>query len=346
VETLNQLLVGVYLTEDHRAKYHQNDFLRFQWSFTFLAFFSTMVATLTVVYSTLSPLFSIITTILGGFVTLFVYAYNRERPQRRWYERRRSAEALRRHYYQYLVHLAPYHTANHRYVLQLMVDRIRKNSSDPLPVQPDAKPRKSHTRREIDAIYDIYLKQRVAGQKNYYKYKADECDFNSDLTFLMGGLLPFAATVVSAWTMFNTSQSLSALVIILPALAAIFISFQRIYDWDRQFSIFIRTYEGLQTAEIVDETIDDKRALLLELVGRVESILASEADQWGQALVERDAELSAEQVLNEFIKKTGLKDKNRIAEIRGMLDLPDDDEEDKDKDGIPDRKPSRPNAEG
>lgn len=330
VDTLNRVLISNYLLEDHEARYRQNQYFLFQWEFTILAFVATLTATLATLTATngmidLSRWLGVATAIVAGFTALFVNIYNRERPQRKWFERRRVAESLRKQYYLYLMHMVPYDTDEHEYLLTIMVDRIRNLSTEALPARPNAKPRRALTESEIESLFEIYLQKRVRSQMNYYKVRGEEYDFNADWTFFLSSLIPLLVTVLSALNTLYVNPILAGLMIILPSFGTLFLTFQRIYDWDRQNQLYDKAYRGLQSARIIRPGLEDKaskRSALVELVNQTEGVLASEADQWGTALAKQDEDLNPETVLEAFMKKSGLSEGDeQIRKVRQILKL-------------------------
>jgi hypothetical protein len=330
VDVLNRVLISNYLIEDHEARYRQNQYFLFQWEFTLLAFVATITATLATLFATngmtdLSRLFGVITAVVAGFTALFVNVYNRERPQRKWFERRRVAESLRKQYFLYLMHMVPYDTEDHEYLLTVMVDRVRNLSTEALPSRPNAKPRKPHVEGELETLVEIYLQGRVRSQMHYYKVRSEEYDFNADWTFIMAAIIPLLVTVLSALNTFYVNPILAGLMIILPSFATLFLTFQRIYDWERQNQLYDKAYHGLQTARIIRPGLTDKatkRSALVELVDRTEGVLASEADQWGTALAKQDEDLNPETVLEAFMKKSGLGEADeQTKKLRQILKL-------------------------
>jgi hypothetical protein len=338
IDTLNKHLVGPYIEQDYQAQYRQNQYFQFQWRFTVLALFSTVTASLIVMASADASLriwvliLGILTTGFGAFTSLFANIYNRERPQRKWYEQRRIAEQLRKHYFLYLMHMAPYDTGSHVFVLKKVVDSIINLETKPFVPEPTTEQRiPQHTDTETQTLLNLYREFRVEAQENYYKKRGDEYDYNLDATLLMAWIIPLIVTLLSTInSVLGAIQNvpyafisvIAVLTVILPSFAAAILSFQRIYDWERQLQLYGKTAAGLQSASIYDETITDKRKILVDMVTKTEQVLASEADQWGAPLSEPDKDITAEQILDSFLKRTGLaEDDPMAAQIRQHLNL-------------------------
>lgn len=329
IETLNKFLVTAYMKDDHEARYRQNQYFLFQWEFTLLALLATILASITVLLSgnpawqSWATMLGYTTTVVGAFTTLFVNIYNRERPQRKWFEKRRISEQFRKHYFLYLMHMTPYDTVDHIFNLETMVDRIRKQNPDQFVPEPGAKPREQHSIRETEQLTELYREHRVDAQMKYYKERGDEYDYNSDVTFVLALVIPLLVTIIAGLNAITgTNSVIAAFIVILPSFAAAFLSFQRIYDWERQLQLYGKTYDSLDSARIYNRNVKDKRLILIDLVIRTENVLASEADQWGTPLSEAEQDLTAEQVLDSFLKKSGLDENDDMAKaVREHLKL-------------------------
>lgn len=152
IQELEELLIKPYFIASQKAKFFQNMHFLYQWVLVIGAFVTTLFATVAVTVNT-SPLIidpsnpssivinnpeavvnrgivkaSSIATALVSFVTTIITAYLRNRqPQYEWYSWRRVTEELRRHYFMYLTHLAPYDKPDRVEVLERNVVQI-KNS--------------------------------------------------------------------------------------------------------------------------------------------------------------------------------------------------------------------------
>jgi len=275
-------------------------------------------------------IFGLLTTVAGATATAFVYIYNRERPRKRWYEHRRNAESLRKQYFLYLMHMPPYDNVRHRFVLETMVLRIHEGNANKDSVPANSAPRKpEHTRDDSDALIRAYYDLRLIEQMRFYNKRAQENDFNLDITMLMTLLIPLLVTILAALNLLAPSTFLGWLTIILPSFAALFATFQRVYDWETQHATYKSTYAGLQVAKHIDpvdptdtagEKLKEPRTILLELVDGVERELNKEADQWGTAAAENETELSAEQIIEAF-KKKAESSEDEIEALRSQLGL-------------------------
>jgi hypothetical protein len=118
VRDLEQHLLPVFFDFVQRAKYYQNRFYLYQWTFVLGAFATTVFGTLAAYTSGTqvkifgdvewTSILSIATAIIGALTAYYTTVSNHEEPQKRWGQTRRIAEELRMHYYTYLSHLAPY----------------------------------------------------------------------------------------------------------------------------------------------------------------------------------------------------------------------------------------------
>jgi ABC-type multidrug transport system fused ATPase/permease subunit len=327
IDTLNKYLVGPYIEEDYQALWRQNQYFLFQWRFTLLALCATVSASFVVMLSTnpelriWSIILGLMTTAFGAFTSLFADIYNRERPQRKWFERRRVAEQLRKHYFIYLAHMSPYDGENHVFVLKKMVDAIRLQQNT----------RVQHTAQETEQLIKLYEEFRVEAQATYYRRRGDEYDYNFDATLLMAWAIPLVvafmssvnAVLVLVPAMPNSIVSvMAAIIVILPSFAAAILSFQRIYDWERQLQLYGKTVEGINSARIYDEMLTNKRLILVDLVTKTEQVLGAEADQWGAPLSEPDQDITAEQIFDSFLRKTNMDENTEFAQqVRAHLNI-------------------------
>ncbi|MBX3065587.1 MAG: DUF4231 domain-containing protein [Anaerolineae bacterium] len=272
-----------------------------------------------------ASIFGLLTTLIGAIATVLVYIYNRDRPQRVWYEKRRSAEALRKQYFLYLMHMPPYDNERHVFALQKMVTRIQNADPKKLDIAPDTQPRTpAHSAAECDTLLNIYNEQRIREQMVYYKRRSREYDFNADLTLLCTLIIPLVVSILAGLNIAQINPAIAIVVVILPNLAGLFATFQRVYDWDQQQTLYKKTFEGLQEAKIIDTTGKTTAAVLRELVNAVEAELTKESDQWGASVDENGQELSAEQIIDAFQKKVDTSDgavRDQIAQMRNQLGL-------------------------
>jgi hypothetical protein len=263
--------------------------------------------------------YALITTFIGALVTILVYIYNRDRPQRTWYETRRNAESLRKQYFLYLAHMPPYDTQQHVYALQLMTARIQKSDPKKPSFDATARPRlPTHTEPESEALISMYNTLRIQEQMKYYQRRSREYDYNGDVTLLITLIIPLFVTLLAGLNIAQTNPTIALIVVILPNLAGLFASFQRVYDWDHQQVLYSKTYEGLKEAKIIDTLGKTTDTILRELVNAVEGELTKETDQWGISVEDSNSNLSAEQIIDEFKKKVDANDADVNREVEQM----------------------------
>jgi len=345
VKVLNRVLVRPFIDEDFNAGFWQNQYFLFQWLFALFALFATIfavLATATAVASAtaasltttlpanalpgifnykLAGFFGTLTTIMAVIVTILVSAYNRDRPQRTWYEKRRNAESLRKQYYLYLMHMPPYDNQRHAFALQMIVARIQHSGEQKPDIRADTPPRApAHTDADSAALLTLYNDLRVQEQMVYYKQRSREYDFNADVTFSLTLAVPLAVTLIAGFNIAYTNPFVALVIVIMPSIGALFATFQRVYDWEKQQTLYQKTFEGLQEAKIIDYADKKPPEILRALVDAVENELAKESDQWGAALNEIATEISAEQIIDAFKKKTSATE-DEVRQLRQQLGL-------------------------
>lgn len=108
---LEAVLLPKFFEVDQRAKYYQNVYYRYQWVLAFGAFVTGLIATLTLTLSFddstsgYGKAAALITALVAFSSTVISAKDRRQKPQKRWYIWRRTAEELRRLYYLYLTDL-------------------------------------------------------------------------------------------------------------------------------------------------------------------------------------------------------------------------------------------------
>ena len=324
VDMLNRTLVRAFIDEDYNAQYWQNQYFLFQWLFTLLALLATTFAAATT-WATVSGAtgwaqgFGGATTLVGIIVTVLVYIYNRDRPQRTWYEKRRSAESLRKQYFLYVTHMPPYDTQRHDYALQKNTVRIQNSDPKKLEIPADTPPRvPAHTPQDSNVLITQYNTLRIQEQMKYYKKRSREYDFNADVTLLFTLIIPLIVSVLAGLNILLTSAIIAILVVILPNIGGLFATAQRVYDWDHQQTLYKRSFEALQEAKVIDTLGKAPDAILRELVNTVEMELSKESDQWGASIGEDNPDLSAEQIIDAFKKKVDASDADINKEVTSM----------------------------
>ncbi|KAB2856719.1 MAG: DUF4231 domain-containing protein [Anaerolineae bacterium] len=108
---LDAVLLPEFFKVDQRAKYYQNVYYRYQWVLAFGAFITGLIATLTLTFSfdkdtlDVGQILAVVTALVAFSSTIISAKDRRQKPQKRWYIWRRTAEELRRLYYLYLTDL-------------------------------------------------------------------------------------------------------------------------------------------------------------------------------------------------------------------------------------------------
>jgi len=141
--------------------------------------------------------------------------------------------------------------------------------------------------REARARTDLYLKQRLNYQANYYLNRIDEFKFNADRMLMFSAFLMSISTLVSALTVLSNSVACALVTALLPAFAGTLGAFRSLYQWERQATIYESTWLALQRARIAMPDADSIRThdyprFFPQLVEQTETVLRNEASQWGQ----------------------------------------------------------------
>lgn len=139
IRELDQHLLPHFWRTNQRARFFQNRFYQYQWTFILAAFLTTALAAVNVfVYAqgwqggTSTPLgripwteiLGLSTAIISGVAAAVSFLDANQTPQKQWYKARAQAEALRSIYFTYLGRLSPFNTANTRDRVQLMRERV------------------------------------------------------------------------------------------------------------------------------------------------------------------------------------------------------------------------------
>jgi hypothetical protein len=295
---------------DQEAKHYQNAYYLYHWVFVLGALTTTALSILSVTSASMSPVLRFglwgLTVVVALATAVYSVMNRTDRPQREWYLNRRRAEVLRSHYYLYLARVPPYHgNDSHReqkmQEILTMVDQLgtEQGSQQEQPYTDDKEIRvlKSnyHTPQEIEFLKKIYAEKRIEAQENYYEKSREEYDANAKFAIRSAALLmalsPVLATVGVSIEDTTIAAVAAFFAIILPSVAAALISFQQIYGWDRQRSLYRATLLQLRKArQPLDRKYDmrDPALVLAKTILACEKVLTAESDQWGQDILSHD----------------------------------------------------------
>lgn len=134
---------------------------------------------------------------------------------------------------------------------------------------------------------ELYLRQRVNFQEEYYRRRIDEFSFNADQMLWMSASLMGISTVISSYSMVSNSVTLSFITALLPAIAMVVAAFRSLYQWQRQATLYEASWLSLQQAKLAMPDTDflqpgDYARYFPKLVHQAETVLRNEASQWGQ----------------------------------------------------------------
>ncbi len=134
---------------------------------------------------------------------------------------------------------------------------------------------------------ELYLRQRVDFQEEYYRQRIDEFTFNSDTMLWVSAGLMAISTVVSSYSMVSNGVALSFITALLPAFATAVAAFRSLYQWQRQATLYESSWLSLQQAKLAMPDTDflepgDYARFFPLLVQQSETVLRNEAAQWGQ----------------------------------------------------------------
>jgi hypothetical protein len=335
-QSLRDLLVPTYLKQSQRASYYQNRYFLYQWMLIFGAFVTALSATITItltnsdaatnnraIWSIITLVVAIVTTAANGLLAI-------QRPLFRWYGARRITEELRRHYYLYISHLAPYDRANRVEILETHVVQIENGTAQLGTNEADtAWASASYEDPEVlKAFIKLYRAKRVEAQKKFYEERSDEYLINSNFVSFASFMLAGLSTALAAFNTSSTTtvQWIAVLVAIFPVLAAFLTSFEKIYGWDRQRTLYDGAVKRLKENNTIPpaatpnapEPREPYSTIFLEFVTAVEDTLKSEMEQWGKPVLEdkRNQEgYSAEQEIEKALGKLD----NLAPEVRDEI---------------------------
>jgi hypothetical protein len=266
----------------------------------------------------------IFTAIVTFITTIVTYLSQAQRPQYNWYLWRTVTEELRRHYYFYLAHVPPYHTSDSAEVLEVNAVQIETQQEQPQQGEAaEIPPRGQHSEADIQALINLYRAKRVQAQNDFYEDRIAENKKNAFFVSMAGVVLIAMATLLSSINVVIGLPIIILLIALLPVLASLLVSFEKIYGWGRQISL----YEDAQKRLKIDNTIPPAAGrkpsrpyhdVFMDFVSSVENTLKSEMNQWGQNVL-RDGtnltSLSAEEALDLALSKSNL-NKAQVESVR------------------------------
>jgi hypothetical protein len=125
MEFMEYELMRLFRQRDHEAKKQQNRYRRVQISYLLLAALATMIGSVqAITFSTAPetmPLFAFFETVVALLATFLATVSGRESPLPMWLTNRRRAEQLRREYFRYLTHMAPYDEVDEGYQRRMLL---------------------------------------------------------------------------------------------------------------------------------------------------------------------------------------------------------------------------------
>lgn len=147
--------------------------------------------------------------------------------------------------------------------------------------------KRPHDLPTSEYMVQLYLKQRLDNQINYYNSRRKEFDANVGFMVSMGAGIMAVSSLISAIGATSNSAALALITALLPAFASLVASFRQLYQWEKQSSLYGDAALGLQEAKLVkpdDDEFELKSAglVLPGLVQAAESVFIAEINQWGQ----------------------------------------------------------------
>jgi hypothetical protein len=299
--------IGDFFKVDTAANYHQNQYFRYSWYFTFLAVATTFMSVTTLVMTTYGwgiP-FAIITTFIGVLTAIFSNLNRTRQPQRNWYVNRRQAEALRNHYFMYIGHVRPYRGSDYLRKSQLYtaaarigtIGKVPTSTAETSSVNESQAESSSLSPVEVEFLRWVYTQKRYQQQMVWYENRREEFEQNVGFTGLAAIVILAFASFIPLLTVISTSDNLGRslsvlgqiLAAILPSIAAAMIAFQQIYNWERQNVLYEETLANLRDLRgkilLDNPTIENERELA-DTIAAVEMVFARESDQWGQEVIQ------------------------------------------------------------
>lgn len=143
------------------------------------------------------------------------------------------------------------------------------------------------TEEEARLRNEVYQQQRIEFQDEYYRRRIAEFTFNSDRMLWISAALMGFSTVISSYSVVSKHPVFAFITALLPAFATAVAAFRALYQWQRQATIYEDSWLALQQARLAMPDEDflkpgDYAQHFPELVLQTETVLRSEASQWGQ----------------------------------------------------------------
>jgi hypothetical protein len=259
----------------------------------------------------------VVTAIITFVTTIVTYQSQAQKPQYNWHLWRTVAEELRRHYFLYLAHLPPYHTIDSAEVLERSAAQIEtqqlqeEKQGATTPEQP---PRTAHSEADAQSLVRLYRAKRVQVQHDFYENRIAEYEINANFVTSAGVALVAFATLLSTINASLGSQVIVLLIALLPVIASLLVSFEKIYGWVRQGALYNDAFKRLKIDNTIPpvegkSSIRPYHEVLTDFVSSVEGTLKSEMNQWGQNVLQDSSNvgaLSAQETLEMALSKSKL----------------------------------------
>jgi hypothetical protein len=137
---------------------------------------------------------------------------------------------------------------------------------------------------------------------------------NSGFAHMCAALLMGLSTLIAGSNVFTNNAIVPLLAVLLPSAAAMFASFQQMYSWERQLTLYDETLEQLRSAQIPlivtsDRPIPVRR--LTDAIAACEIVFATESDQWGQDVLNSnvpDRDKVLQEMFDAQLERLGLSD--------------------------------------
>lgn len=186
---------------------------------------------------------------------------------------------------------------------------------------------KNYTETDAKLLEQAYNDRRIQDQINFYASRIREFEYNSEFTFDWSLYLVAGATFLSTVNAaLGPYPALSLVVAILPLFAGLLASFEGIYGWGHQVSLYRDSRQRLERNQRMRFVYPEEHApaeylkLYPELVAAVEETLALEMSQWGQPLLSQPqaAPFTLVQMMEE-LGKSGQLPETALNQIEKIL---------------------------
>jgi len=131
----------------------------------------------------------------------------------------------------------------------------------------------------------LYTKLRLQYQIDWYSSRIDEYQDNATAMLWISALIMAGTGLVSFAATSGDQPLLAMFTALLPALATAITSFQAVYQWERQATIYEDTELALESIKLnlpPEVPADRELPVLRDLITRAEDAFRTEASQWGQ----------------------------------------------------------------